>query len=123
MSVRLYASLALCLSVSMTVCSSGFAGDKGKGGKDGKHDPIAVILKHGEELKLTAEQKVKLEALEAGLKAKKGEGKGDKKEKGKKGGGKSDGLKEKLKDILTAEQLEKIKSYLGDGKEKKDKKK
>lgn len=69
-----------------------------KSDKKGDHGPIAIILKHADELKLTADQKSQLEGLK-GLK--------DKKE-----------LKSKIKAILDAAQEKKVKEYLKEHKKK-----
>ena len=101
----------IILSLALFVVASPSVHAKGAG-KDDKGGPIAKILKHASELKLTAEQTTKLEALKGEPKSK------DKQEKGK-AKGKHDSLKDEIKAILTSEQMEKVKKYLEEHKKSK----
>ena len=99
MSVRTINTLVLTLALTFAIAPFAHAA-KGEGG-----GPIAKIIKHATELKLTSDQVSKLEALE-------------KEAHGSKGKDSKKDLKGKVKAILTPEQIEKIKKFMEEHKKK-----
>jgi len=102
MSVRAFRLFALgfIFVVGAAWTQSAHAADKGG---DKKGGIVQLVLKHADELKLTDEQKTKLDALA------KEDGGGDKpKEKG----GKGCGGMEKIKEILTPDQMTQLKEIM-----------
>lgn len=101
MSVRVISMVVLSLALSSVALTPAAQAGEGKGNHKG--GPVAFILKHADDLKLTADQKTALEALaKEAPPAKPADG--SKPEKGK------GPIFDKIKEILTPDQMTELKA-------------